>query len=605
MAAPSTNTSDLDRADASITRLAAILLKFSDACEVPHPKPDVQERLQQIRVDTVSNDLDKIRKDLDSVRGRLDSAAVSGEKDAADRKEKQENLDRAIQAAEKREEDAKKTEERLVMAITYAREKEAEADKKMAEALKKEVEADKKMAEAEKLMIAAQRASDAAVADQSRADSELAGMKSMRASFDADFQQRSKRLQEEEKRIMERVASISSSEGRLATNQQLNKELELMAEKKMEEVHQVHMANEQRTDKRMKEANALMKCAQEEREAAQKNLDTAVAIDRITSGVGDSVNSNSMNEMLKQADQSIRDSIDRLSSAATNVSRELAEVSIGMGELKIATQAAKTLTSDLGLLHRASRKLVADFDSTGKRPLSSGVEPTGKRARSVGPVVPTGSQIDKDRSENVSGDRMIMPPRSQFGTSVTPGPSSQTSGPSESTSGPLDSTPGPLGSTPGPSGLGNQPLLSTDPPFNHGLHPGFLFCPVDIRHTDDDTQRIWAQISFGTGWTMQDSMRLLEEFNKYTAKGVPRQMPQKNLDQCADAPAGDEKCLFRVFLRKASSWNQGEDAAKQECVHCAKNNHFCIRIVYVDLSPGEYNKDATNGKRWNITRRQL
>ena len=562
MAAANTDISDLDRANTTIEKLVSHLDNYRQACQTPSLDSSIYERLQQARIGAIDKDLENIRQDLDSARARLVSSAVSIEenaaKDAVDRKEKQAALNRAVQAAEKREEDAKKREERLDGTILYVREKETEADKKMAEAVRKEVEAGEKMAEAEKMMIAAQRASDAAVADQSKANSELAGMESMRANFDADFRQRSNRLQEEEKRIMERVASLSSAEGRLATNQQSHKKLELM------------------TAERMNEANALIQCAQEEREAAQRNLDTAVAIDRITSGAGDSVNSFPMNEMLKQADQSIRESTDRLSVEATNVSRELAEVSVGMGELKTAAQAAKTLTSDLGLLQRVTRKLVAEIDSTGKRPLSSGVEPTGKRARSVGPVLPMGSQLDKDPSANVSGDRMIMPPRSQLSTSVTPGP----------------------------SGSSNQLLLLAGPASNYGLHPGFGVCPAAIRQTDDDTRRVWAQISFGTGWLMADSMRLLEEFTKHAAKGAVHQLPQTCLDRCANTTGKSPPCLLQKISKLGSNWNEDEDKATKQCKECTKKGQLCIRVSWVSGSHGEYNRDATNAKRWNLTKRQ-
>ena len=559
MAAANTDLSDIDRVNASIEKLAFHLNNYRQACETPSLDPSLYERLQQVRLGAIDKDLENIRKDLDSARARLLSSASSSEEDAAkdavDRKNKQAVLDRAVQAAEKREEDAKKREERLDRAIMYVREKDAEADKKMAEAVRKDVEAGKKMAEAEKMMIAAQRESDAAVAEQSKADSELAGMRSMRASFEADFQQRSKRLQQEEKRIMERVASISSSEGRLAANQQSHKKFELM------------------TRERMEEANAVMQCAQEEREAAQRNLDTAVAIDRITSGAGDSVNSNSMNEMLKQADQSIQGSIDRLSLAATDVSRELAEVSVGIGELKIATQAAKTLTSDVGLLQRATRKLITDIDSTGKRPLSSQVEPTGKRTKPTGPVDSI-EEADTDPIVNVSSGRVIRPTRSRRSTSATSGPSGQ---------------------TPEPSGPSNRLSLLHGPAASHGLFPGVGLCPAGMRRADDETRRVWK---------MADSTRLLDEFNKHAAKSAVRQLPQAYLDWYADATGKSPPCLLQKISKLSSNWNQGEDKATTPCRECTKKGQPCIRVSWVSDSHGEYDKNATNAKRWNVTKRQ-
>ena len=58
---------------------------------------------------------------------------------------------------------------------------------------------------------------------------------------------------------------------------------------------------------------------------------------------------------------------------------------------------------------------------------------------------------------------------------------------------------------------------------------------------------------------MTDSIRLLEEFNKYAAKGVTCQKPQKTLDRCANAPKGDERCLLRDMLKKGSDWKEDED----------------------------------------------
>ena len=536
MAAPNMNASDLDRADATLTHLGSHLDAFKLYSETPYSNPTVQDALQELRITLVNKDLDKIRQDLGSVRARLESTAVSSEADAAERKEKQATLDRAILAAEERE-----------------------------------AEVDKKIAEAEKMMIAAQRKSDAAVVDQSKADSELAGMESMRASFDADLRQRSKRLQEEERRIMERGASLSSSEGRLAANQQLLRNFELA------------------TEKRMGEAHALMKIAQDEREAAQRNLDTAVAINHITSGAEDSVDSNSMNKLLKKVDESIRGSIDKLSSASTNVALELAEVSVGMGALKIATQNARTLASDLVDIQRATRGLVAEIDSTGKRPLSSHVEPTGKRARSVGSTVSMGSQLDIDPIGNVSGGRVIRSPRSHRGASVTPS-SPGPSGPSTSV----------IPSAPGSSGPSNQRPVSTGPGLSHGILPGVGVCPAGIRRADDETRRTWAQIEFGTGWTMQDSVKLLEEFTKAAAKSVRRQWSQPSLDRCANDPA---KCLVQDMRKLGSNWNGGEDTIANECVDCAKKSHFCIRSAWSGADPGQYDRDATNVKRWTVTKR--
>ena len=562
MAAAVTNTSDLDRANATIEKLVSHLDNYRQACQTPSLDPSIYERLQQASIGAIDKDLENIRQDLDSARTRLVSSVVSSEedaaKDAADRKEKQAALDRAILTTREREADAKKREERLVMAITYAREKEAEADKRMAEAKKM-------MADAEKMTIAAQRASDAAVADQSKADSELAGMESMRASFDADFRQRSKRLQEEETRIMERVASISSSEGRLATNQQLHRQLELA------------------TQQRMTDAHALMKHAQDEREAAQKNLDTAVAIDHMTSRAEDSVESNSMNELLKQVDESIRGSIDKLCSASTNVSRELAEVSTGIGGLRTVTQAAETVAEGLVELQGATRRLVAEFDSTGKRPLSSQAERTGKRAKSIESVVSMGSQAEVAPIGIVSGGRVIRPARSRRSTSATAGPS---------------------GSTAGPSGPSNQLAFLTDPASSHGLKPGFGVCPADIRRTDDETRRVWAQISFGTGWTMTDSIRLLEEFNTYAAKGVSRTMPYNTLDRCADATGKNANCLLQNIRKLGSHWNEGEDKATKQCKECTKKSQICIRVSWLGDSHEAYDRNATNVKRWNVTKRQ-
>lgn len=559
MAAPNTNASDLDRADATLTLLVSHLNSFRQACETPSSNQSTHQGLQQLSISAVNKDLDKIRQDLDSIRARLESTAVRSEADAAERKEKQAILDRAILTAREREADAKKREERLGEAIMYAREKEAEADKKIAEAGRKEAEADKKMAEAEKMMKAAQQQSDAAVADQSKADSELAGMESMRASFDADFRQRSKRLQEEEKRTTDRGASLSSSEGRLATNQELHRKFELATEKRMEEAH------------------ALMKYAQDEREAAQRNLDTAVAIDHITSGAEGSADSNSMNELLKQVDECIRVIIDRLSSASTSVSLELAEVSVGMGELKTATQTARTLASDLVSIQRATM---------GKRPLSSHAEPTSKRARSVLSIVFMESELDTDPSPNVSSGRMIRSPRSRREASVTPGPSNQ----------PLVLT----HPDPGPSGPSNQPPMLPGP-GPYGLIPGFGFCPATIRHAADKTQRTWAQIEFAAGWTDDDSAELLKEFNKHADKAVLRQTAQPSLDRCAGI--AKEKCLVQDMKKVKPKWKQGEDAEVNECVQCAKKTHFCIWVEWSDANHGQYDENATSGKRWKVTKR--
>ena len=362
---------------------------------------------------------------------------------------------------------------------------------------------------------------------------DAAELEKKQATLDRAIQaaeKRDQRLDKREERLDKKEEHLEKKEERLDKREERLDKKEEHLEKKEERLEKM----EERLEKMEERLEKMM-------EAVQRNSDTAVAIDRINSGAGDSANSSSMNEL--------------------------------MGGINIAAQAVKTIGSDLSLIQRFSRKLVAEFDSTGKRPLSSGVEPTGKRARSVGPVLRTGSPLDKEPSSKVSSDRMIMSP-TQFITSITPGP----------------------------SGASNQlPLLPGPVPL-YGLNPGFRVCPREIRDTDDETRRVWTQISFGAEWTMTDSVRLLQEFDKYVRKGVIRQMPQRCLDRCAE---GGEKCLFRDMLKHGSNFYENEDAATKACVDCSRKSQICIRVVYVGDSPGEYNRDATNVKRWNVTKRQL
>ncbi|KAM0804801.1 hypothetical protein BDR22DRAFT_817870 [Usnea florida] len=472
MAAPDTNASDLDRANATIKELVSHLDNFKWACEQPSLDPSTYERLQQLRISSILEDVENIREPLDSVSNRLSS-------DVAEREKKQAILDRAIEAAEKSQERLDKKEERLDRAILYVRAekleaatKNAEAATKKAEAVVEKVEAEKRMADAEKMRADAVKKMADAEKMRADADKNMADAEKMRAD----------------------------------------------------------------ADKKMADAEKMM-----------------------------------------QADQSIRESIDRLS----DVSRELAEASAEMGRRGIATQGAKTSTS----------KLVADLDSTGKRPLSSGVEPTRKRARSVGPVLPTGRSLDKDPRANVSGGRFIIPLRSQSRTAVTSGPS----GPA----------PGASGSAPGASGSSDEPSSSNDTADIYGLRPGFGICPARLRNADNEIQRTWAQIEFGDGWTMTESMALVEEFRKYAAKGVPRQTPQNTLDRCAEATGNNANCLLQNFRKLGSNWNANEDKSTKQCKECTKRDQLCIRVAWAGGIHGAYNRDATDVRRWNLTRRQL
>ena len=156
MAAPNTNTSDLDHANATITELVSHLNNFKEACKTPSDDPDIFKRLQQLRINTIHGDLAEIREDLNSVRTRLESAAesaaASNEEDAAKRKEKQANLDRIIHAAEEREREAKKSEECLSAAIKFANDRAKEAQEAKAKAREKKAGAEEKHKAAEKMM---------------------------------------------------------------------------------------------------------------------------------------------------------------------------------------------------------------------------------------------------------------------------------------------------------------------------------------------------------------------------------------------------------------------------------------------------------------------
>lgn len=530
MAAPNTNTSDLDHANATITQLVSNLNDFKEACETPSEDPDFYERLQQLRINTIYGDLAKIREDLNSVRTRLESAAesaaASNEEDAAKRNEKQANLDRTIQAAGEREREAKKSEECLSAAIKFANDRATEAQEVKAKAKEKKAGAEEKHKAAENMM------------------------------QDANAKQ-------------------GEAEKHKAEAEEKNK----AAEKMMQDAN----AKEDEAEKEISDAQHL------KRAVSQREQDVSRREQDVTRREQDVSRREQALETAKQASQ--------------------AE----------ASKREQTLAKGLVRIQEATTDLVDELISRAKRRLSSPVEPSGKRAKSSEPLVLRGSQTDLvgplesmgsqadidpighadkdsvghadiDPIDTASSSRVFKSPRPRRSASATPGSSGPNNNPTVSTS--------------GPSGPSNQFLLLSDHPAIYGLRPGFGLCPDDIRAAEDDTQRTWAQISFGDQWTMDDSNALLEEFNKYAAKGVIGQMPRVCLDRCAECPIGEEKCLHRDMIKQGSSWNKDKDPTTEECVQCSRKFHFCIRIVYVDPSPGYYDKNATDGTRWSLTRRR-
>ena len=680
--------SDLDRADALISKLDTKLYKFKEACENPGYNMMKYEKLQEIRIGSLNADIDKMREDLDSFRRRLQASATSSEEHDADLKKKIAELETATQAASERE-------QQLFDAVKFAREgkEQAKVEKEQAKEEQEQAKVEQEQAKAEK----------------AKAKERKAKAKEKKASAEEkDKAAESKRiiLEKREEEVAKREEEVAKREEEIKKREKRAEKMEEEAKKRREEAEKSEEARLTKLDNTKKSLNrhvlktqqdlgAVLTTLTKDRDSLREQCRLAVdsfqkassTYAEIEKGMGKinekmgKVNENRVHigDMVQgiqargselaenmrntkdrqsrfSADlQQLRQKVDdnkawlaadenaakqsvallekayadvkenfendvaelslasknaaELSLASKNLSRELADATAGIGGLKIATRAAKTLTTEL----------VADFDSAGKRPLSSGVEPTGKRARSLGRVLPTGSPLDKDPRASVSSGRLIIPLRSQLHTTIAPGlsestpdssgsapgPSGSRPGPSGLISGPSGLTPEPSGLTPGPSGSSNEPSSSNDPVNIYGLRPGFGICPIIIRDVDNEIQRTWAQIEFGFGWTMTDSVRLLEDFKNYAAKGNSRQTPQNTLDRCAEATGNNTNCLIQNFRKLGSNWNANEDKATKRCKDCTRRDQLCIRVSWASGIHGAYDRDATNVKRWNVTKRQL
>ena len=522
MAAPNTNVSDLDRADATIKDLLKNLDIFIKGCEKPYPNPVLHKEYQELRTNAVNKALDKTRVDLDSIRARLESTAASSEADAAERKEKQAALDGEVLAA-------KKNVALLDRAIKSANDRAAEAKEAKAEAKEKKAKAKEEKAKAKE---------EKANADAKWTNAEIKEL---------DVEDREKKAKKREEEVKKREEDVEKREEKVKEREEQAEKREKEAKKREEEAEKVKVDAQNR--------------GQDLYRREQDLKETVASLKKALTDINDAVLSD----------------VEKLSSTTTNVADELAKVSENMRAIIIATESARTLASDLA----DQRATTGLGDSTGKRPLSSHAEPTGKRARPKS----TGSLLDIDPRVVVSSGRVIRSPRSQHETSVTPGPSRTSNQP-----------PMPTGFEPGPSGPSTQPSI-LPAPGPYGLIPGFGFCPATIRNATDKTQRTWAQIEFAAGWTDEDSAELLKQFNKRTGKASAA---HSFLDRCAGE---QEKCLVQVMRKLASDWNEGEDTIANECMECAKKSHFCIWVAWSDANHGPYDENATSGKRWKVTKR--